>query len=168
MKKIFSRAPWHSLLPVLGLLAIAGSASAAVTVTGTSTFNVGTSRFTYNYSVMNSGTTEEIIQVTFPVSSSAALMGIVAPTGFKLTYDTIGARVNFVMDDSDFTTQTFAPNSTVSGFNFTSTVGPAPVQFIASDVNMDFTGVTTAPIPEPSIMVLGLAAVPMLLRRRRA
>ncbi len=156
------------MLPALSLLALAHSASAAVTLTGTTMFDAGTNRFTYNYSVTNSASTEEIIQVTFPVSPTAALLGITAPTGFKLTYDTVGARVNFVWDDDDFTMQTFAPNSTVSGFAFTSPDGPGPVQFIASDINQDFTGFTTAPVPEPSVMLLGLAAVPVLLRRRRA
>ena len=168
MKKTLPRASWACLVSALGILAFAGSAAAAVTLTGTSIFNAGTSRFTYNYSVMNTASTEEIIQVTFPVSPTAALLGLTAPTGFTLTYDTIGARVNFVMDANDFTPQTFAPNSTVSGFSFTSTVAPGVVQFTASDVNQDFTGFTSAPVPEPSVMLLGLAAVPALLRRRRA
>ena len=168
MKQLIFTARRACLLPLMGLVGLASHASAAVMVTGTTMFDAGTSRFTYSYSVMNSGTTENIIQVTFPVSATAALMGITAPTGFKLTYDTVGARVNFIEDDSDFTMQTFAADSTVSGFSFTSMVGPGPSEFIASDVNQDFTGFTTAPIPEPSSLMLGLLAVPALWRRRRS
>lgn len=168
MKKSILTARWACLLPVMGLLAIASSASAAVTLTPAVIFNVGTNRFTYTYSVMNAGTPDPLIQVTFPVSPSAALMGIIAPAGFKITYDTVGARVNFLQDDSDLTTQSFAPGSTVPGFSFNSPVGPGAVQFVASDEFMDFTDTTSAPIPEPSVLVLGLAAVPALLRRRRA
>ena len=152
---------------LLGVLATANLATAAVTLTPTSTFNAGTNRFTYTYSVMNSGTPDPLIQVTFPVSPAAALMGITAPAGFKITYDTVGARVNFLEDDSVFTTQSFAPNSTVSGFSFNSPVGPGSVQYVASDEFTDFTGTTTAPVPEPSVLVLGLAAIPAFLRRRR-
>jgi hypothetical protein len=137
-------------------------------VLGTAMFDAGSSRFVYQYSVTNSGSPDEIIQVTFPVSPTAAILGITAPTGFKLTYDTVGARVNFVWDDDEFTPQTFAPNSTVSGFGFTSPEGTGQVTFTASDVNMDYNGFTAAPVPEPSVLVLGLAAVPVLLRRRRA
>ena len=86
--------------------------------------------------------------------------------GFQTTYDTVSSRVNFIWDSDDFTPQTFAPNSTVSGFSFTSPVGPGQVQFTASDVNEDFTGFTTAPVPEPSVMLLGLTVLPALLRRR--
>ncbi len=168
MKINFLTASPVRLLSLLGLLVCAGSAPAAVSVLGTSMFDAGTSRYIYSYSVTNSDSPEELIQVTFPVSPTASLLGLTAPTGFKLTYDTVGARVTFVWDDDDFTMQTFAPNSTVSGFRFTSPVGPGTVSFTASDVNTDFTGTTTAPVPEPSALVLGLAAVPMLMRRRRA
>lgn len=159
-----------SLLAAASILTSTAASQAAVTLTGTSAFDVGTSLFTYNYSVTNVGSTEEIIQVTFPVSPGAALMGITAPTGFRLTYDTIGARVNFIWDDDDFTTQTFAPNSVVSGFSFTSALAPGVVEFTASDVNQDFTGFTSAPavaVPEPSVLLMGLTALPVLLRRRR-
>ena len=152
----------------LALAALPMAAPAAVTVTGLSNFDAGSSRYTYNYSVTNSDSLEEIIQVTFPVSTAADLMGITAPTGFKLTYDTIGARVNFVWDDDDFTMQTFAPNSTVSGFSFTSPVGPAQSPFIASDISQDYTGFTAAPVPEPSVLILALLAPLAMLRRRRS
>jgi hypothetical protein len=151
-----------------GLCTLAVSAPAAVTVLGVPTFNAGTGRYLYEYSVTNSASTEEIIQVTFPVSATAALLGLTAPAGFRLTYDTVGARVNFIWDDDDFTPQTFAPDSTVSGFSFTSADMPGTVEFIASDINGDTAGFTVAPVPEPSILMLGAAALPMLWRRRRA
>lgn len=152
----------------LVLTAFPGAAPAAVTVTGLSTFDSGSSRYTYNYSVTNMDSAEELIQVTFPVSASAAILGITAPEGFRLTYDTIGARVNFVWDDDDFTMQTFAPNSTVSGFSFTSPVGPGLTPFIASDISQEYTGFTAAPVPEPSVLMLGLLAPLAMFRRRRA
>ncbi|MDB6070397.1 MAG: hypothetical protein JWL81_1568 [Verrucomicrobiales bacterium] len=167
----FLSTPRLLLLPAALMLASAGVSESAVILTGTPIFDAGTSLFTYNYSVTNAGTTEEIIQVTFPVSPGAALMGITAPTGFRLTYDTIGARVNFIWDEDDFTPQTFAPNSTVSGFSFTSSFAPGVVEFTASDVNQDFTGFTNAPavaVPEPSVLLMGLTALPVLLRRRRS
>ncbi len=163
--------PPHYALLAFAFAALPMAASASVMVTGISTFDAGSNRFIYNYSVMNSGSEAEIIQVTFPVSSSAALMGITAPTGFKLTYDTVGARVNFLWDDDDFTMQTFAPNSTVSGFSFTSPDGPGASIFMASDINQDFTGVTSAPVavPEPSPGLLGLLSLlaPLAIFRRR-
>ena len=57
------------------LAALPMAAPAAVTVTGLSSFDAITNRYTYNYSVMNSDSMEEIIQVTFPISPVAALMG---------------------------------------------------------------------------------------------
>lgn len=152
----------------LALASLPAAAPAAVTVTGLSTFDPGSSRYTYNYSVTNMDSVDELIQVTFPVSASAALLGITAPAGFKLTYDTIGARVNFVWDDDDLTMQTFAPESTVSGFSFTSPDGPGLTPFIASDISQDYTGFTSAPVPEPSVLMLALLAPLALLRRRRA
>jgi hypothetical protein len=166
-----SPAPFHchiTLFSLLGLLSAAGRAPAAVTVLGTSSFDAGTGRYLYQYSVSNSASAEEIIQVTFPVSPAAALLGLTAPTGFKLTYDTVADRVNFIWDDDDFTPQTFAPNSTVSGFRFTSPDAPGMVQFTASDINGDTSGFTSAPVPEPSALMLGAAALPVLLRRRRS
>ena len=160
--------PPHCALLAFAFAALPMAATASVMVTGLSTFDAGSNRYTYNYSVTNADSPEEIIQVTFPVSAAAALMGITAPTGFKLTYDTVGARVNFVWDDDDFTMQTFAPNSTVSGFSFTSPVGPAQSPFIASDISQDYTGFTAAPVPEPSVLMLGLLAPLAMLRRRRA
>jgi MYXO-CTERM domain-containing protein len=154
-------------IPVPALLAGAGVSRAAVSWTSGNTFNSSTGQYTYSYSVVNSGSPEELIQVTFPVSPLAALMGLTAPPGFKITYDTVGARVNFIWDDDEFTPQTFAPESTVSGFSFTSPVGPGLVDFIASDINQDFTGSTPAPVPEPSAGLLGLGALGLLLRRRR-
>lgn len=168
MKKMFSPFSWSCLIPLVGLLGVAGTASAAVTLTATvSPLNTTTGRFTYNYSVMNSASPEEIITVVLPVSKTAALMGLTSPTGFVLNYDTFQGLVNFDWDTNDATPQTFAPNSTVSGFSFTSPVGPGPSTFTARDVNMDFTGVTTAPIPEPSATLLGLATLGLILRRRR-
>jgi hypothetical protein len=161
----------HCALLAFACTALPMPVSASVIVTGLSAFDAVSNRFIYNYSVTNSGSAEEIIQVTFPVSSSAALMGITAPTGFKLTYDTVGARVNFLWDDDDFTMQTFAPNSTVSGFSFTSPDGPGASIFVASDINQDFTGVTSAPVavPEPSPGLLGLLSLlaPLAIFRRR-
>lgn len=168
MKLLSSSHCRYSLLPLFLLFSAAVSAPAAVSVLGMPTFNASTGRYLYEYSVTNSASTEEIIQVTFPVSPTAALLGLTAPTGFRLTYDTVGARVNFIWDDDEFTPQTFAPNSTVSGFSFTSADVPGTVEFTASDINEDFMGFTTAPVPEPSSLILGALALPVLLRRRRA
>lgn len=156
------------VLPILGLLACAGFSQAAVTLTGTvSPLDTTTGRYTYSYDVTNFGTMEEIITVVLPVSTSASLLGLTAPTGFVLNYDTFQGFVNFDWDTDDTTMQTFSPNSTVTGFSFTSVVGPGPSTFTARDINEDFTGVTTAPVPEPSATLLGLASLGLLLRRRR-
>lgn len=151
------------------MLALPLTASAAVTVTGLTSFDAATSRFTYNYSVSNTGTDEEIIKVTFPVSTSANLLGITAPTGFKLTYDTVLSLVNFVWGDDPFIMPTFAPNSTVSGFSFTSPDAPGPVTFTADAFSGEFNGTTVSPtaVPEPGALMLGLLAPLALFRRRR-
>ena len=168
MNKLLLRSSWHCLLPAAGLLALAAPASAAVALMATvSPLNTTTGRYTYTYSVINSASPDEIITVVLPVSKTAALMGLTAPTGFVVNFDTFQGLVNFDLDTIDSTMQTFAANSTVSGFSFTSPIPAASSMFTARDVNMDFTDFTSAPIPEPSAAFLGFASIGLLVLRRR-
>jgi len=157
------------LLAVCLGFASRGEVHAAVTITGNSTFNVSTNDYTYSYSVMNTGTTEDLALVTIPAFSPLGVTNVLAPTGFSLTFDPSQWVVNFIEDGSILTPQTFAPGSTVGLFSFRSAMLPGSVPFVAYDAaGTQFSGTTVSPIPEPSAaLTAGLAATGLLLRRRR-
>lgn len=153
-------------------LSVGNQAGAAVTITESVTFNPGTNLFLYSYSVMNTGTGEDIALVTIPVDPASNIMGISAPGGFELTFDPSQGWVNFNEDSSIITEQTFAAGSTVTPFEFNSTFGPVTVTYSAFDAaGTEFTGTTRTPssVPEPSAALLcGLVVgMPVLFSRRR-
>lgn len=157
-------------LAVAGLLALAlGTTQAAITLTTNVTFNAGNSLYTYTYSVTNTGTVEDGVLVSIPVIGSAELLGLGAPNGFNIFFDSSQGWVNLIEDDSVVTPQSFAPGSTVGPFDFDSTTGPGSVTFLAYDAaGTEFSGPTRAPIPEPAgtLLCALAAAVPLLSRRR--
>ena len=153
----------------LSALAFSGGARAAAVLTGNATVNVGPNNYTYTYSVMNSGTLDDLAIVSVPAFSPLGVTNSFAPTGFSLAYDAFGGWANLIEDGSITTPQTFAPGATVGPFSFTSTYGPGPVTFVAYDAaGTEYTGQTVAPIPEPATALLGgLAAAAALVRRQR-
>ena len=154
----------------LGSMAIAGEVRAAAVVTGNSTFNVPTNTYTYTYSVMNTGLTEDLAIVSVRAFSPLGVTNTSAPNGFSLAFDPSQGWANFIEDGSILTPETFAPRSTVETFSFDSTYGPGPASFLAYDAaGNEFTGQTVAPVPEPSgALLAGLAAAGTLIRRRRS
>jgi len=154
----------------LGSIALTGETRAAAIVTGNFTFNLPANTYTYNYSVMNTGLTEDLAIVSVQAFSPFGVSNASAPPGFSLTYDPSQGWANFTEDDLIFTPQTFAPGSTVGTFSFTTTYGPGPANFLAYDAaGNEFTGQTVAPVPEPSgALLTGFAVAGALIRRRRS
>lgn len=150
-------------------IAAAPGARAAAVITGNATFNITTNDYTYIYSVMNTGTVEDLALVTIPVMSTLGISSVFAPTGFTLAYDPSQGWVNFIEDGSIITPETFAPGSTVGEFRFNSASMPGMVQYSAFDAaGTEFNGSVVAPVPEPSGALLTLlAGSTVLLRRRR-
>ena len=145
-----------------------GAACGAITITNNVTQNAGI--FTYTYTIMNFGTTFDLAIVEIPIGAGVAINNLTAPTGFAAITD--GAPVNsvtFFEDTEGSTLQTFAPGSSQGVFSYTSPFGPALVTASALDVNGDtYTTTTLSPVPEPSsLLLLGAAAVPLIISRRR-
>jgi hypothetical protein len=153
----------------LGLAALTGSASAAAVLTGSAAFNTATSDYTYSYSVMNSGLTDELVLVSVPVFSPLGVSNVFAAPGFSLQYDGFQGWVNFIEDGSVITPQSFAPGSTVEPFRFNSASPPGMVNFVAYDASgAEFTGQVLSPVPEAASSALTiLAGAVLTLRRRR-
>ena len=143
---------------------------AAAIVTGNAAFNVSTSDYTYSYSIMNTGLSDDLAIVTLPVFSPLGVSSLFAPSGFSLTFDPSQHVVNFIEDGSILTSQTFSPGSTVGTFSFNSVMGPGSAAFVAYDASgTEFTGTTIAPVPEPAGSLLAaFTAAGLLLRRRRS
>jgi hypothetical protein len=153
-------------------LAGVATSSAQVTVSPVVTFDSGTGVFTYSYSVTN-GSSNTLAIISFGARPTGALtvQNLSAPMGFAASYDSGNGFVSFFEDNDPGTPQMFAPGSTVSPFTFTSMFGPGATTFEALDfAGNTFTGVTQAPIPEPSVLALSALALPglaFLLYRRR-
>lgn len=161
---------WLLTAVCIGSIALSGETRAAAVVTGDFTFNLPANTYTYNYSVMNTGPTEDLAIVSVRAFSPLGVSNASAPLGFSLTFDPSQGWANFIEDGLIFTPQTFAPGSTVGTFSFTSTYGPGPASFLAYDAaGNEFSGQTVAPVPEPSgALLTGLAVSGALLRRRRS
>lgn len=146
------------------LLTAGGCAQAAVSIASSVTSAGGV--FTYSYSVTNSGTLADLTVIDIPIGQSL-ITNLTAPTGFGIFADS--GLVTFFEDADFFTTQTFAPNSTVQFFTYDSLIAPVPVTFSAQDTDGEiFTGTTQAAVPEPSgLMLLAASALPLLAIRTR-
>lgn len=142
---------------------------AAITILSNSVFNVGTNDYTYSYSVMNSSDTFDGVLVSIPAFAPLGITNIMAPMGFTLTYDPSQMWVNLQEDGSIITPETFAPMTTVSGFSFRSTAMPGAGIYSAFDASgLEFNGSASAPVPEPSGLLLGaLVGLGAFCRRRR-
>ena len=161
---------WLPAAVCLAGMALSGEVRAAAVVTGNSAFNSTTNDYTYTYSVMNTGALEDLAIISVRAFSPLGVTSPFAPSGFSLTFDSSQGWANFIEDGSITTPQTFGPGSTVGPFSFTSTYGPGPASFLAYDAaGNEFTGQTTAPVPEPAgALLASLAAVGGFLRRRRS
>ncbi len=151
----------------LALLAFGGTASSQVTLTPSVSLGGGT--YTYSYSVANNGLFDLAI-VNLPVTTSANLMNLFAPTGFGISFDPGVGIVSFFEDASPATLQTFAPGSTNGLFSFTTLLRPGSAIFDALDIAANtFTGVTlapggtvatpAAPVPVTTVRVTDLGAI---------
>ena len=153
------------------MLGFLGTARSQVLVDAVVTFDSSASLFLYQYSVTNNGSADLAI-ITFGVApGSDTVLSPSAPTGFLISFDPGVSLVSFTEDNDSGTPQTFAPGTTVSGFSFSSALGPGSVQFEAQDANGDsFFGVTSAPIPEAgtsALLVFGAALLGGWFLRRR-
>ena len=158
------------------ILAISGTARAAVVVPVNVTLNAGL--YTYSYSVTNTaGSLFDLAIVNVPVAKASNLMSLSAPTGFGISFDPGVGIVSFFEDADPLTLPTFAPGTTTAPFKFTSAFAPGTVTFDALDlIGTTFTGTTQAPvsapaIPEPGSMMtawlVGLGTLGSLSRRSR-
>ncbi len=159
-------------LLALGLLtgaALTEHSQAAVFITSNVSFNIGTSLYQYSYSVQNTEPMD-LILVTIPANPASAVVGIMAPIGFDLTFDPSQGVLNLNEDSSIFTAQTFGTGTTVAPFQFNSPLAPGNVTYSAFDVGgNEFTGVVQSPVPEPSASLLaGLVGLVAVSKRRRS
>lgn len=135
-----------------------------LSVTPNVTFNMGTSLYSYNYTVSNVGP-DEVFAITLGANPFGpnTLMNLMAPTGFQITYDSGNGLFSFLADSNSFTA-----GSMISGFTFNSAYAPGGATFDAVGASGEYFGPSMAPVPEPSSILLGLLALPViyLLRRR--
>ncbi len=152
------------------LSAFTSQGTAAAVITANVSFNAGTSKYLYSYSITNTGLMEDLALITVAGDPLGALMDTMAPSGFSLTFDSSQGSINFTEDTSIITPQTFGPGTTVTGFSYTSIFSPTSTAYSAFDsAGTEFTGFTSAPIPEPTgLTLLTLACTATALRRRRS
>lgn len=161
------------LLAIIALATVssAGIAQAQVAVPSNVIFDAGTSLYTYSYSVANNGPTFDLAIVNVPVGAVSNPMNLTSPSGFTISFDPGPGIVSFLEDFDPGTLPTFSPGSTRGIFSFTSPLAPVSVTFDALDAGGNsFTGVTSAPVPEPgtfSLLAATLLAPALLARRRR-
>jgi hypothetical protein len=170
MKPILKPHRPRQILLALGLTLGAISlqdATAAIHFVPTVNFNPLSSLYDYSYTIQNTGAID-LVQISLFTSSSANVTGISPATGFDLTYDPFAQILDFRLDQSLFTEQTFAAGTTTSPFRFQSPLAPGQRDFIGYDeAGTEFTGTTIAPVPEPSITLLGGLAIALTAIRRR-
>jgi hypothetical protein len=157
-----------------GALLCADSASAQVSLTPAIT-PIG-SLFRYEYSVTNASDFELLLVDVQTLALPDAVKNTIAPAGFQISFDSGLGLVSFLPDADPDTPGTFAPGSTISGFQFDSPYAPDRAAFEAlafDDVNaqlVTFNGSTLGPtaVPEPGAIAWCLAggAGLFLLRRR--
>lgn len=164
------------LAGALGALFSGGAARAQVSILSNVQTTNGT-LFNYSYSVTNSSMTgQDFPVITFAAPSLAGgLTSLLAPTGFKISFDPGvpgGGLVSFLEDSQMF-------SSTPAVFSFTSAFGPTVLPFQAVGFDSSGNGITSSgtvlapqPVPEASTMVSLGAGVLLLtfcaVRRRRA
>lgn len=151
---------------------LAGSVHAQqVTVTPTVTSNGAL--FDYSYSVFN-GAPSEIGVISFQTLDNVqAVTSPAAPPGFLTSFDDGNGFISFGQDTDPDTSQSFAPDSTVAPFTFTSRFAPGQVAFEAFDVDGNrYVGTTLAPAaaPEPNALLVfgtGVLGLSLIAARRR-
>ena len=114
-------------------------------------FNIGSGIYTYSHAVLNQGPTFDLAIVNLTVATNSNLMNLSAPTGFNINFDPGVGVISFLEDADPATPQTFAPNSTITPFTYTSTFAPVPIGFDALDAGGNtFTGFTLSAAPDSS------------------
>ena len=150
-------------------LCLGSAAQAQVNLNSSFTFDLGTSLYTYSYSVLNGGAFDlALVDVQVPFGPNA-VRNLVAPAGFNIAYDSGLGLVSFLEDADPFTPQSFAPGVSVGAFKFSSAFAPGRTPFSSLDILGNATnGVTTGAVPEPATLGWGLALLaPVLIARPR-
>ena len=143
------------------LLALASSFASGGTISVASTVTGGPGAYLYAYTVTNT-TPDDPFVIDIPVLKLPAFVtNLIAPTGFKIAFDSGLGLVSFIEDTKFFT------STPVSGFSFRSIGGPGNVLFAATTLSstsgnvFTVSGPTQAPVPEPGYLLLvgiGLSA----------
>ncbi len=156
------------ILKYLAAAAMMGQAQGAITLTSSVSFDAPSNRYTYSYTVVNTGPVDGIL-VSIPVLRLSDVMGVAQPAGFLVEVDSFSGLVNLKEDDDLFTDQSFLAGVTVPGFVIRSVNAPVNVSFEAFDIEgNEFSGTVAAPAPEPTTGLLAGLGLLGALRRKRA
>ena len=154
----------------LALLTFSSNLASAGPLTVSSTVTGGPGSYLYSYTVTN-GTADDPFVIDIPVLKLPGFVtNLIAPTGFKIAFDSGLGLVSFLEDSSFFT------STPVSGFSFRSIGAPGNVSFAATTLSstsgnvFTLSGPTQAPVPEPgylSLVGLGLSAAVIVRKKFR-
>ena len=110
----------------MGCLLLFPTGAHAQVVTPTVTTLAG-SIYHYNYSIKNTSA-DDLFDVTIHVRAGAGqIFNVMAPIGFRASYDSGLGLVDFVEN-----TNTFVTNQAISGFTYDSSLAPNPSTFDAN------------------------------------
>jgi hypothetical protein len=139
-----------------------------------STFSSDGSVYTYLFRITNnSASSLALVTAEIPLALDD-VAGITSPQGFFAAFDPAFDTFDMLEDADPFTTETFAPGTTVGNFTFTSANRIAPATFTAILDDGNFTPVTgnvsIVAVPELGTIALfgaGFVALGGLATRRR-
>ena len=162
-QRLFMRSAFCvALVTFASSFAFGGPLTVGSTVTGSP------GALTYSYTVTN-GTADDPFVIDIPVLKIPGFVtNLVAPTGFKIAFDSGLGLVSFLEDSSFFT------STPVAGFSFKSAGAPGNVSFQSTTLSSTsgnvytLSGATLAPVPEPGYVVLtALSLLAGAVTRRR-
>jgi hypothetical protein len=150
---------------ILFLLASTPSAGASVIVSPTSTFDGA--KWTYDYSLFNSGSDGIFI---FGLDVSGSVLSISSPAGWLASSQPVLSEVAIEWASNDASVDVL-PSGTLSGFTIVSSASPGTVTYSAIDESLkQFSGTTNGPVssavPEPhSAVLIGMALLALAVIR---
>jgi hypothetical protein len=156
------------LAAALALWLLPGAARGQVLLTPEITWDG--SLYHYHYTLTNNTLSDLSLITIQTVAGADVALNPGAPDGFQLIYDSGNGLLSFAPADPDNGGTMFEAGQAYSGFHFQSPLRPGWARFSALDVNglKAFSGVASAPVPEPgSLAMLGALTVTGLIWWRR-